>query len=191
MEMEESRRESGERVGGPDGREASADRGGEIVLQVEGGRPRFIRVAEGDLLWEGDRQPVPPTLREWAVERVDGRTVHVVDRRTGESRALDRVWVERQLAAGAMSTNLGDVECIRLREWPLPTGGTYLTVLAYADNGRTYVRRYRSVEGTSDTVELWTDDPETRWLSEAGRAALDRAVTRAIAATGLALRASA
>lgn len=192
MGMEQSRRGRGERVGGPGRGKPTGDREAEaeISLSVEVGRPRFIRVGEGDRLWEGDRQPVSTTLHEWEVERVGEETVEVVDERTGDRRAWDRSWVEQQLVAGAMSTNLGGVEWIRLREWSHPIRGSYLTVLAHADNGRTYVRRYRPTDDSGVVLELWTDDPETRWLSETGRATLDREVAAAVTDRGVAIRES-
>lgn len=187
MEMRETRQKRGEPVGGPSLERTTSDRP-EIYLQSTTGRPRFIRVAAGDLLWEGDREPVPTTLRTWVVDRVDETTVRAVDAESGEEQTWERAWVERRLSTGGMSTNLGGVEWVRLREWPHPTGGTYLTVLAHGDNGRTYVRRYRPVDDERRVVELWTDDPEARWLTEAGRATLDHEVATAIAATGVTLR---
>ncbi|WP_254536095.1 hypothetical protein [Halomarina litorea] len=185
--MEESRRKRGESVGGSAPEGSATGEESEISLRSTAGRPWFVRVAEGDLLWEGDREPVQ-TLRAWEVERVGGRRVDVVERRTGDRQTLDRRWVERQLATGAMSTNLGGVEWVRLREWPHPDGGTYLTALAHGDNGRTYLRRYRPVDDAGRVVELWTDDPAARWLTDAGRATLDHGVTTAIATTGATLR---
>lgn len=163
---------------------AGSERGGEISLRSEGGRRRYVRVGEGDPLREGDREPISPTLREWRVERIGGTTVTLVDERTDERQTWTRSRIERRLATGAMSTTLGAVERTRVREWSRPAGRQYLTVLADGDDGRTYVRRYRSADREGRVLEPFTRDPGERWLTAAGRASLDEAVATALTAAG-------
>lgn len=176
----------------------------EIYIELRTGSPRYIRMKEGDLLYEGDayrREQLgigTTTLDTWEVTeitptRVRGRSVE-----TDEEVEWVRGEVENGLATGRYSTNLTDFEWIsvyQVGQWDdyqpdeegsgtRYVGRPYVSVVAYGDNGLKYGRRYRFVEPESNELYLWKEDKPRGGFPDEVAERLDQRVRRALETEG-------
>lgn len=179
----------------------------EIAIELRAGRPSYIHVAEGHLIYEGDAAhrdhlgAEAPTVRTWTVETIAPDRVVGRDRATDEPTEWDRGALEHGLAVGTYSTNLTDFERLSVHEVGRRDGGEpgddaspfrhtgqpYVAVVAYGDNGLKYGRRYRFVEDSSATLALWTQDEPVEHLASAVAERLDQRVHEALEADGYAV----
>lgn len=179
----------------------------EISIELRAGRPSYIHVAEGHLVYEGDAAhrdhlgAAAPTVRTWTVETITPDRVVGRDRAIDEPTGWDRGTLEHGLAVGTYSTNLTDFERLSVHEVggrdgahagdgasPFRyTGQPYVAVVAYGDNGLKYGRRYRFVEESPPTLALWTQDEPVEHLAATVAERLDQRVREALEADGYAV----
>lgn len=174
-----------------------------ISIELQAGRPSYIRVEEGHYLQEGDafhRDELgmrSPTIATWEVVDISPEQVVGRDIETGEEAKWDRETIEQGLVVGTYSTNLTDFERLSVHEvgqrgdQDEDSGGghryigpPYVAVVAYGDNGLKYGRRYRFADEPSSILELWTQDEPVEQLGEEVRARLDQRVRAALEADG-------
>lgn len=160
----------------------------ELYVELQAGRPAYIRVREGDYVQEGDafhREWLgvsSPALETWEVVEITPEEVRGEHVETGAPTVWDRADLEKGLAVGRYSTNLTDFEMVSVYEagaWS-SDDEPYVSVVAYGDNGLKYGRRYRFTAPESNTLELWRTDEPRQGFTDTQAERFDRRVRAAL-----------
>ncbi|WP_224448284.1 hypothetical protein [Haloprofundus salilacus] len=176
---------------------------GEIFIDVPATTPQYIRVEEGDMIQEGDirsrteKELEAPTLRKWTVEQIGRNTVVGTDLETGEQHEWERESLEKQLAIGALSTNLTNFDRINVTgeakgsNHEGQTGEESIVVILYGNDGRKFTQTYRVIDDESDGderhVELMESDERVEMFEPDLRKRFDQVVEHTLETEGYAV----